>query len=155
MLALDATFTLRGCDAERHVGARDFFLGMFETALQSGEILTDIQFDSQPHSAYVKLEHPASHYALAGAAASLSLGGGRIASARVAMSGLGDSAFRATEVEVGLANADPRDPDAIAAACAMAAAGAEVRSDVAASAEYRTAVADVFAARAVTRAATR
>ena len=155
MLALEATFTLTGGDGERRVEARDFFLGMFETALAPNEILTAISFEPQPHSAYCKLEHPASHYALVGAAASVVLSGGRIASARVALSGAGDLAFRASEVEIGLSNADPHDPDAIAAACAAAAAGADVRSDVAASAEYRTAMADVYAARAVTRAATR
>ena len=138
MLALDATFTLAGTSGQREVDARDFFLGMFETALAPGEILTGISFASQPHSAYVKLEHPASHYAIVGVAASLELGAGRITSARVALSGVGD-----------------RDPDAIAAAGAGAAAGAEVRSDVAASADYRGAMAEVYAARAIKLAASR
>jgi carbon-monoxide dehydrogenase medium subunit len=155
MLALDATFTLAGEHGERTVAAADFFLGMFETALGPTEILTAISFAAQPHSAYCKLEHPASHYALVGAAASLELDGGRIRSARVALSGVGDVACRAREVETGLSNADPRDPDAISAACAAAAGGADVRSDVAASADYRSAMADVYAARAVTLAASR
>jgi carbon-monoxide dehydrogenase medium subunit len=155
MLALDAQFTLAGPAGERSIAARDFFRGMFETALGEDEILTAISFAAQPHSAYVKLEHPASHYALVGAAASLEIKDGRIASARVAISGAGDVAFRAHDVETGLSNADPRDADAIAAACALAAKGADVRSDTAASAEYRAAMADVYAARAVTLAASR
>ena len=155
MLALDAEFTLSGENGERTVRASDFFLGMFETALAANEVLTKISFEAQPHSAYLKLEHPASHYALVGAAVSLELSAGRITSARIAISGVGDVAFRATEVEVGLSNADAHDGNAISAACAAAAAGAEPRSDVAASAEYRGAMADVYAARAVTLAVSR
>lgn len=155
MLALDATFTLAGASGQRDVSARDFFLGMFETALAPGEILTGISFAAQPHSAYLKLEHPASHYAIVGVAVSLEVSAGRITSARVALSGVGDRAFRASAVETGLHNADVRDPDAIAAACAGAAADAEVRSDVAASADYRGAMAEVYAARAVKLAASR
>jgi carbon-monoxide dehydrogenase medium subunit len=155
MLALDATFTIAGANGTRDVRALDFFKGMFETALAPDEILVAISFASQPHSAYVKLEHPASHYALVGVAASLALSGGRIASARVALSGIGDLAFRASEVETALTNADPCDADALAAACAVAASGVEARSDVAASAEYRTAMADVYARRAIRAAAGR
>jgi len=70
MLALDACFIVTG-EKTREIAAADFFKGTFETALGESEILTKITFDAAAHSAYVKLEHPASHYALVGVAAVL------------------------------------------------------------------------------------
>jgi carbon-monoxide dehydrogenase medium subunit len=155
LLALDATFTLAGNDGEREVRAGDFFRGMFETALASTDVLTKIAFDAAPASAYVKFHHPASHYAVVGAAAVLTMNGGTIASARVALSGVGDAAFRAGAVEGALARVNAADSAAVQAACAGAAAGTEARSDTFASAAYRAAMADVYAARAVALAAAR
>jgi carbon-monoxide dehydrogenase medium subunit len=155
LLALDATFTLAGADGERQVRAGDFFHGMFETALASTEVLTAIAFDAAPASAYVKFHHPASHYAVVGAAAVLTMNGGTIASARVALSGVGDAAFRAGAVESALARINAADSAAVQVACAGAAAGTEARSDTFASAAYRAAMADVYSARAVALAAAR
>ena len=155
LLALDATFTLAGADGERQVRAGDFFHGMFETALASTEVLTAIAFDAAPASAYVKFHHPASHYAVVGAAAVLTMNGGTIASARIALSGVGDAAFRAGAVESALARINAADSAAVQVACAGAAAGTEARSDTFASAAYRAAMADVYSARAVALAAAR
>ncbi len=155
MLALDATFTLAGQSGTREVRAAEFFRGPFETALNPDEILTQIAFESAPHAAYLKLEHPASHYALAGAAVALELRDGTIASARVAFSGIGDVAVRAGRLEKTLVGIRPSDLVALAAACADAAKGIEARSDRAASGGYRRAMAEVFAARAIARAASR
>jgi aerobic carbon-monoxide dehydrogenase medium subunit len=147
--ALDATFTLTGKGGTRELKASEFFRGMFDTALEPNEVLTRIAFDAAPNSAYVKFHHPASHYAVVGAAVALNLDGGKIGSARVALTGLGDAAFRATGVESALAGVDPNDEAAVRAACAGAARGVTARSDTFASATYRTAMADVFTARAV------
>jgi carbon-monoxide dehydrogenase medium subunit len=152
---LDATFTLTGKSGRRDVPAGEFFRGMFETALGPNEVLTQIAFEAAPQSAYVKFDHPASHYAVVGAAVALNITGGKIESARVALTGIGDAAFRAAAVEKALAGVDPGDTAAVQAACAGAAAGFEARSDVFASGAYRTAMADVFAARAVAKAAAR
>ena len=153
--ALEATFTLTGKSGKRELRAAEFFQGMFDTALASDEILTAIAFDAAPNSAYVKFHHPASHYAVVGAAATLTLSGGTIAAARVALTGVGDAAFRAGDVETALRGLNPRDADAVRAACAGAARGIDARSDTFASASYRTAMADVYAARAVAKAASR
>ncbi|MDB5071771.1 MAG: molybdopterin dehydrogenase FAD-binding protein [Candidatus Eremiobacteraeota bacterium] len=151
--ALEATFTLTGKSGRRELRAADFFRGMFDTALDPHEVLTQIAFDAAPNSAYVKFHHPASHYAVVGVAAALTLSGGKIGSARVAITGIGDSAFRASGVEAALQGVTASDEAAVRAACAGAARGVTARSDTFASASYRTAMADVFAARAVTRAA--
>ena len=155
LLALDATLTVAGRSGTRDVSAAQFFRGMFETALDAGEVLTKVAFAPAPASAYVKFHHPASHYAVVGVAAVLTLSGGEIASARVAITGVGDTAFRASGVEAALKRVNPKDGDAVKAACAGAARGMPARSDSFASATYRSAMADVFAVRAVTKAASR
>jgi carbon-monoxide dehydrogenase medium subunit len=155
LLALDATLTLAGKGGERRVPARDFFRGMFETALGHGEVVTAIAFEAAPHSAYVKYHHPASHYAVVGAAAALTMNGSAIASARIALTGVGDAAFRAAGVERALAGVVPTNAAALEVACAGSAAGTEARADTFASAAYRSAMADVFVARAVALAAAR
>jgi carbon-monoxide dehydrogenase medium subunit len=152
MLALDATFTLTGTSGTREVGADAFFIDMFETALGEREVLTSIAFAIAPHSAYAKFHHPASGYAVVGAAVNLTLDGGRIAAARVALSGVGDAAFRALGVEAALAGIAVDDRAKLDAACLDAAAGVESRGDTFAPAEYRTAMADVFVRRAVAKA---
>ena len=152
--ALDATFTIAG-KSERTLRAAEFFQGMFATALGPHEVLTSIAFGAAPHSAYVKFHHPASHYAVVGAAVVLAMDGRNIGSARVAITGIGDAAFRSSRVEAALAGVDPTDAAAVKAACAGAASGVQARSDTFASASYRTAMADVFTARAVAKAAGR
>ena len=152
MLALEATFTLTGDDGTRDVGADAFFTGMFETALAPREVLTSIVFAAAPHSGYAKFHHPASGYAVVGAAVNLTLAAGRIAAARVAFTGVGDSAFRAAGVEAALVGVALDDATQLDAACRDAAAGFDVRSDPFASSEYRAAMADVFVRRAVAAA---
>jgi carbon-monoxide dehydrogenase medium subunit len=154
MLALGATFTIES-KKKVEIAADEFFRGMFETALGSGDILTGITFEAAPHSAYVKLHHPASHYAVAGVAAKLDVSGGKIAAARVAVTGVGFAAFRAPHVEQALRGVAVADGERIRAACAGAAKDADLRSDQYASAAYRSAMADVFAVRAVERALNR
>ena len=152
MLALDATFTLTGTGGTREVGADAFFIDMFETALGEREVLTSIAFAAAPHSAYAKFHHPASGYAVVGAAVNLTLAGDRIASARVAFSGVGDAAFRAPGVEAALAGVAVADLAKLDAACLGAAAGIDARGDAFASAECRAAMADVFVRRALAKA---
>ncbi len=71
MLALDATYVLSGPAGERRVAARDFYLGIYETALRPGEILTEIRIAAppKPHGwAYEKLKRKVGDYATAAAA---------------------------------------------------------------------------------------
>lgn len=155
LLALGATFTTQARGGTKTIGEDDFFRGMFETALDGGAVLTEIVIDAAPRSAYVKFAHPASHYAVVGVAAKLDLDGTTIKEARIAITGVGDRAFRAKNVEAALRGADTKDPTAIRAACVDAAVSIEARSDVFASGNYRAAMADVYAARAILAAAAR
>jgi carbon-monoxide dehydrogenase medium subunit len=155
MFALDATFTVAGKHGTREDSAAAFMTGMFETSLAPHEVLVSISFDAAPASAYAKYHHPASHYAIVGAAAVLSVTGGKIDEARIGLTGVGDHAFRAGSVEKALTGVSPADPAALKAACKGSAAGAEVRSDIQASAEYRAAMSDAYVGRAVAAAAAR
>jgi carbon-monoxide dehydrogenase medium subunit len=112
-------------------------------------VLTSIAFAGATHSAYAKFHHPASGYAVVGAAVNLTLAGGRISTARVAFTGVGDAPFRAHGVEATLAGVKIDDAAALDAACRDAAAGIDARGDTFASGEYRAAMADVFVRRAV------
>lgn len=153
--ALDAVFTIAGRDGTREESAGGFMTGMFETALAPDEVLVKISFGAAPHSAYAKYHHPASHFAIVGAAVVLTLVNGKIGAARVGITGVGDHAYRAGAVEKALAGVDPGDAGALKAAVAGSAAGQEVRHDAQASSEYRAAMSDAYVRRAVAAAATR
>jgi carbon-monoxide dehydrogenase medium subunit len=155
MFALDATFTVAGKNGTREDSAAAFMTGMFETSLAPHEVLVSISFDAAPQSAYAKYHHPASHYAVVGAAVVLSVDGGKVSEARVGITGVGDHAFRAGAIEKALTGVAPTDVAALKAACKGSAAGADVRSDVQASAEYRAAMSDAYVGRAVVAAAAR
>ncbi|HXP92126.1 MAG TPA: xanthine dehydrogenase family protein subunit M [Candidatus Binatia bacterium] len=154
MLALDAVFTIES-KKKHEVKADEFFQGMFATALEPDDVLTAVGFAAAPHSAYVKLHHPASHYAVAGVAARLEVSGATITAARIAITGVGFTAFRAPHVEQALRGVAVADGERIRAACAGAAKGVDLRADQYASAAYRSAMADVFAVRAVEKALSR
>lgn len=108
LLALDATLTLRSISSERHVALSDFLLGPFTTALEAQELITDIVVPVLPAgsgSAYVSVEHPASGFALAGAAALVGPAGEALAVTGVAGTALllaagADPAQAIAEVDV-------------------------------------------------------
>ena len=155
VLALDAELKLASQKGTRTVAAKDFFLDMLTTALEPGEILTEIRFaadDPRTGSAYRKLHQPASGFAIVGVAARLQLdAGGKCAAAAVGVTGVGPKAYRASGVERLLVG-QALDPKRIAQAAAKAAEGVEPLADLHASARYRRAMAEVFARRALSQA---
>jgi aerobic carbon-monoxide dehydrogenase medium subunit len=157
--ALEATFTAVGPKGTRTIAAADFFQGMMTTALDDREILTTVEFaacKSGDGTAYEKFTHPASRYAVVGAAAVVSVKGGVCTGARVALGGLLPAATRLPSVEAALNGSKP-SPDAIAKAAQSAgkdlsSRSSDVLEDVYASADYRRAMAVVFVKRALTTA---
>src|SRR3954463_6003810 len=88
--ALGATITAVGKSGSREIAADDFFTGIFTTALEPGELVTSVQVPvtaAGAGAAYVKHKHPASRYAVVGAAAVVSVDGGSCRSARVGVGG--------------------------------------------------------------------
>jgi carbon-monoxide dehydrogenase medium subunit len=156
-LALDARFHVTGPGGSRTIPAEDFFIDLFITDLQEGEILTGIEVPiDDAGTAYAKYENPASRYSLLGAAAALRVRNGVCAEVRVAVGGLTPTAIRARAVEQALLN-QPLDAQNIAAAAGEIAndLGDDVMGDIHASAEYRRAVAPVYVEQALTKAAER
>ena len=159
LTALGATFTASGPGGERSLAAADFFQGMMATALDEREILTAIHVPAAgagSGSAYAKFSHPASRYAVVGAAATLTAGGGSCTSAAVVVGGVTAAPARCGSVEAALVG-QPLSADAIAAAAASAGndLGDDLLGDVFASGEYRKAVTPVYVQRALAAAAER
>jgi carbon-monoxide dehydrogenase medium subunit len=127
---------------QREIAADDFFLGLFETALKPGEIITAVRFPIPEAAAYCKFRQPASRFALVGVFVARTAGG-----VRVAVTGAGPSVFRFRDAEAALAKKfDPAALDGIAVS------PDGLNSDIHASAEYRAHAVTVMAKRAVAAA---
>ena len=95
MMALGATYVLRGPGGERRVAARDYYQGAYTTAAQPGEILTAIRIPAPPAGhgyAYEKLKRKVGDYATAAAAVILTVSGGRIATCAIGLTNVADTA---------------------------------------------------------------
>jgi carbon-monoxide dehydrogenase medium subunit len=157
LIALDASIVVRSAVSERVIAATDFFLGPFETAIRPDELVCEIRRPALPvgaGGAYAKLAQPASGYAMVGVCAVIARIGGRIEHARVALTGVSDSAYRATAVEEGLVGTDG-SPDIIAAAASEATVNRSINADIHADREYRAAMAEVYTRRAIEAALAR
>jgi CO/xanthine dehydrogenase FAD-binding subunit len=154
MLALDARFHLRGPGGARVVSAGEFFTGLFGTALEPDELLTDVEIPAPaPGSGWAFGEVSRRHgdYALAGVAAVVTLdAAGRCSGARVALLSVGDGPVLAG-VEAALVGAEPTEEAVRAAADAV---GREIDppADIHASAAYRRQLAEVLVRRVLPRA---
>jgi carbon-monoxide dehydrogenase medium subunit len=138
VLGLGATINT----GKRKIEADKFFTGMYETALEAGEIITLIAFPIPKRAGYAKFANPASRYAIVGVFVA-DFGG----TVRVAVTGAGPCAFRVGELEKALAKKFA--PDAVAK-IAVPANG--LNSDIHASAEYRAHLVTVMTRRAVEQA---
>ena len=158
VLALKADIVVQGPGGKRTIRADDFFLDLFATALKPGEIVTEVRFAVPPArtgSAYTKLANKASHYAVVGCAAVVSLGGdGTCSSASVVITGASVKPTRASAVEAALVG-KKLDEATVAAAASHAADGLELVEDIHGSKAYRAQMATVMAKRAILKAAER
>ena len=159
LVALDARITAIGPKGTRTIPAEDFFTGIMSTALAEDEVVSEIVVTASARgqgSAYVKFAHPASRYAVIGAAAFVSMEKDQCRAARVAVGGLLPHATRAKAVEAALVGkAGTATTIEAAAAQLHADLGDRVSGDIYASAEYRAAVSPVYVKRAVAAAAAR
>jgi aerobic carbon-monoxide dehydrogenase medium subunit len=138
LLALDADLVAQGPGGERTIPAREFFSGMFETALGTQDVLTEIRVP-QAVGTYVKFVRRAQDWATVGVAAARL--DGRV---QVALTSMGATPLRAGGVEEALAGgASPAE------AATRAAEGTDPPSDVSGSAEYRAHLARVLVRRAL------
>jgi len=158
LVALGAQVLAVGPGGERTIDAAQFFTGIMTTVLGDDELLAAVLVPASTPgqgSAYVKFAHPASRYAVVGAAAAVTVEGGTCKVVRVALGGLVPAACRAPAVERSLAGQQPSDSAIAAAAAQVAQDLGEVNGDIFASADYRRAVAPVYVKRALSAAVAR
>jgi aerobic carbon-monoxide dehydrogenase medium subunit len=151
LVALDATFTIRGQAGERTVPAEEFFIGVYMTAVGEGELLTKVNVpaSSGAGDGYAGLTIGAHGTYIVNAAATVSGD-----AARVAIGCVAASPVRATAMEERLAGGD-FSADAVRAAAEGLGATLDPPSDVHGSADYRRHLAEISAVRAVLQAAGR
>jgi carbon-monoxide dehydrogenase medium subunit len=125
----------------REIAADEFFTGLFQTALEPGEIVREVRFPVAQASAYSKLKQPASRFALVGVFVARTSTG-----VRVAVTGAGPSVFRFEAAEAALGKSF--DPAALEG-LALDAAG--LNTDIHATAEYRAHAVKVLTARTVAK----
>ena len=141
VMALNATIHTN----QRTIPADSFFTGLYETALQPGEMITAVSFPPAQKAAYVKYRQPASRFALVGVFVAQTASG-----VRVGVTGAKGHAFRATEIEAALAKSFTPE-----AAKAVKMPTTDINSDMHGTAEYRAAMISVMASRAVAAALAR
>jgi aerobic carbon-monoxide dehydrogenase medium subunit len=136
VLALGATITTN----KRKIEADKFFKGLYETALEPGELITSVSFPVPKRGAYMKFKNPASRFAIVGVFVA-DFGGGKV---RVGVTGAGPCAFRQADMEKALGAKFA--PDAVAGIKVKADG---LNNDLHASPEYRAHLVTVMAKRAV------
>ena len=138
LVGLGATVTTN----KRTIAADDYFLDLFETALDDGELVTSVSFPKPRRAAYMKFPNPASRYAIVGVFVAEARDG-----MRVAVTGAGPCVFRVAEMEAALAGSFT--PEAVAD---IKIADDNLNSDIHAVADYRAHLITVMAKRAVAKA---
>lgn len=154
-LALEAEFVIVGPGgATRTVPASDFFVGLFETAVKEGELLTQVRIPKHTGwgAHYEKFVRVAHQWAIVAVAATVRLEGSTIAEARIGLTNMGSTPLRATSVETALVG-QPATEEAVRAAAATAADGTNPPSDLNGDSDYRKHLAGVLTRRAVLAAA--
>lgn len=157
--ALGARFRARSRRAERWIGADDFFVGLFETALEPDELLVEIALPELPRRsgwAFREVSRRRGDYALVGVAAVVTLDRrGRCEEARLCFLSVGEGPVKATQAAAALSR-EPPTAEAIRAAAEIAATeDIDPTSDIHASEAYRRHLARVLAAEVLTTASER
>ena len=153
-LALDAQFVIAGPGGTRTVDAADFFVDLFTTAIEEGEILTEVWIPKRAGwgAHYEKFVRVAHQWPIVAVAAAVKVDGGTISEARVGLTNMGSTPLRARSVEDALVG-QPATDEAVRAAAASAGEGTNPPSDLNGDADYRRHLATVLTRRAVLAAA--
>ncbi len=153
LTALGASINITGPGGSRSECISGFIQGLMENNLGSDEIITSIDVPAKganQGAAYAKLSHPASRYAVVGAAASVTVEGGTVTAASVAVGGVQPAPTVGSSVAACLVGNAPTDAaldEAAAAICNDI--GDDVLSDIFASEDYRKAMAVVYTRKAL------
>jgi aerobic carbon-monoxide dehydrogenase medium subunit len=157
MLALGASFVLRGAAGERVVAADGFFLGSYSTLMQPDEIMTEIRIPVPAAGTgycYSKLKRKVGDFATAAAAVTLRMKGGAVQDVAIALTNVGATALKARAAEDGLRGKALNDAT-IADAARLAMSICDPVTDQRGNAEYKTAMAGEMTQRALRTALAR
>jgi len=157
MLALGAEVVATGPKGARVIPVSSFFVGLFTTALEPTEVLSEVRVPvPPPHSggAYVKLERKVGDFATAGVAAFVVLRGDVIERAQLGLTNVGSTPLRALDAEKSLAGKKPSEA-AFAEAAALAGAAANPNADRRGQVDYKKEMTRVLTVRALRNAAAR
>ena len=157
MLAYNATIVARGPGGERRIPIDDFFTGLFETALEANEILTEVRIPTPGEGsggAYLKLERKVGDYAVSAVAVQLVLDGDTVSSARIGLTNVSPVPMRAAGAEQALVGSTP-SAEVLEAAGQAAAAECDPSADLRGSVDYKRDLTRVLTKRAIARAVER
>ncbi len=140
---LDASCVIRGSAGERVVSMEDFHRGPYETAVEHGQILTEIRIPVRPNgsSAYAKVERRAGDWAVTSAGAAVWMDGGTITDARVGLAAVGPNTTGIPAISEALRGQAPSD-ELYARAGAIAAESCSPVTDNRGTADYKRHLAD-------------
>jgi len=156
-LATDAVLVLKSSTGERRIPAEEFFLGTYETAANPDELLVEVRIPVAPEQqgwGFREMSVRKGDFALTGVAATLTVASEKIASAALAVCGVGDRAQRLRSVEASLIGGSPNS-DAFARAGEQAGAALDPQTDLHADAAYRRDLVRTLVERALVAAAER
>lgn len=151
MLALDASFVLQGNKGERVVKADGYFLGLYSTLLEPGEILTQIRVPASAAgsgSAYQKLKRKTGDFATAATAVVMQVKGGKVAKVSIALTNVAATALRAREAEAALTG-KALDNASLNEAARLAMSVCEPMADLRGDVEYKRAMCGEMTRRAL------
>lgn len=153
---LDASCVIRGPGGERVVPMEDFHRGPYETAVEHGEMLTEIRLPVRPNgsSAYAKVERRAGDWAVTSAGAAVWMDGPRIVDARVGLAAVGPNTTGIPAISEALRGQEPSE-ELYARAGALAAESCSPTTDNRGSADYKRHLADELTRRTLRRAVER
>jgi carbon-monoxide dehydrogenase medium subunit len=154
LVALEAKVHILGPEGERIVAAKDFFVDLLTSDLTAREIVTQVEVPAlgpTTGSAYLKVEHPASGYAVCGAAALVTMAGGQCSAAGLAFNGVGHKPISGAAVLAAIVGS-PADDATIDNAVDEHLSVEDPLGDIHASGEYRLALAKAYGKRGLKKA---
>lgn len=158
MLALGAKVIATGPKGQREIAIEDFFPGLFTTALEAEEILTEIRIPCPPPrsgGSYLKLERKVGDYATAGVAVQITLDNSETCTrAGIGLTNVGMTPIKAKQAEAFLTG-KKLDEATIQQAAELAASESQPMDDIRGSADYKRDLVRVLTARALQRASER
>lgn len=161
LMTMDGVVVIASAAGRRELSAEKFFTGMLSTALEPGEMVVELRYPRPPAgtaTGFVEFARRLGDFAIAGAAAMLTMRQGVCEKARLTILGMGAGPFRARAAEEALTArrlGPEANGDALAEAAAKVAAAVDPVDDVHASSSYRRHLAGVMATRALEAALAR